>query len=50
MVICAAISFSPAIYVQAKKHLTDTQKEDNTASDKQGNTCNLGSSHDQCRD
>jgi hypothetical protein len=43
---------SPAIYVNAKKHhhLSDTQKEDSTASDKQGNTCNFGPSHDQCRD
>ena len=41
----------PGIYVNAKKHhhLTDTQKEDSTASDKQGNPCTFGKSYDQCR-
>src|SRR3954467_3655589 len=43
---------SPAMYVNAKhhRHLTDTQKEDSTTSDKQGNTCNFGPDHDQCYD
>ena len=43
---------SPAIMVNAKKHrhLTDTEKEDGTATDKVGRSCNEGSNHDQCHD
>ena len=41
---------SPAIYAKHKHHLTDTEKEDSTASDKQDNPCNFGPDHDQCRD
>jgi hypothetical protein len=40
---------SPAIYAK-KHHLSDTQKEDSTASDAQGRPCNFGPSHDECRD
>lgn len=41
---------SPAIYAKHKHHLTDTEKEDSSASDAQGTPCNFGSHHDQCRD
>jgi hypothetical protein len=30
--------------------LTDTQKEDSTASDANGNPCDLGPAHDECSD
>jgi hypothetical protein len=36
----------PAVY--AKKHQSDTQKEDSTASDANGNPCNFGPSNDGC--
>lgn len=46
------IVISPASNVSAKRHhhLTDTQKEDSTASDSQGRPCTFGPSHDECRD
>ncbi|MGC2598620.1 MAG: hypothetical protein WA395_10875 [Nitrososphaeraceae archaeon] len=31
-----------------KHHLTDTQKEDSTASDSNGRACDFGPSHDEC--
>jgi hypothetical protein len=37
------------VYAKKHHHLTDTEKEDSTASDAQGNPCNFGPDHDQCR-
>ena len=45
------VATSPATYVQAKKHhLTDTEKEDGTATDKVSRLCNEGPHHDECHD
>ena len=43
---------SPAIMANTKKHhhLTDTEKEDGTATDKVGRLCNEGPHHDECHD
>ena len=48
-VLTTASMSLPAVYAKKHHHFTDTQKEDNTASDAQGNPCNFGPSHDQCR-
>ena len=48
MLTTASISL-PAVYAK-KHHLSDTQKEDSTAGDSQGNPCDLGRHHDQCKD
>ena len=40
----------PAVYAKKHHHLTDTQREDSTTTDSNGRACNLGPSHDQCRD
>jgi len=49
--LTALVVASPATIVQAKKHhLTDTEKEDGTATDKVGRPCNEGPHHDQCHD
>ena len=39
-----------AVYAKKHHHLTDTEKEDSTASDAQGRACDFGPSHDECRD
>jgi hypothetical protein len=49
IITTASVSL-PAVYAKKHHHLTDTQQEDSTASDAQGNPCNFGSHHDQCRD
>jgi len=41
---------SPAIYAKKHHHLTDTEKEDGTATDKVGRLCNEGPHHDECHD
>ena len=53
VIILAVTSMIGTPVLMANKHhnhLTDTQREDSTASDAQGNTCNFGRHHDQCRD
>ena len=39
---------SPAIYAKKHHRLTDTEKEDSTASDAQGRPCTFGPAHDEC--
>lgn len=48
--VMTSVSVSLPAIMAKKHHLTDTQKEDSTTSDAQGNTCNFGPDHDQCRD
>jgi|SRR5689334_7229477 hypothetical protein len=36
------------VYAKKHHHLTDTEKEDSTASDSNGNACTFGEHHDQC--
>ena len=38
----------PAVYAKKHHHLSDTEKEDSTASDSNGRACDLGPSHDEC--
>lgn len=48
--VMTSVSVSLPAIMAKKHHLTDTQKEDSTTSDKQGNPCTFGPSHDECRD
>jgi hypothetical protein len=50
IIVIAVIAMMTAGQVYAKKHhhLTDTQKEDSTASDSQGRTCEFGPQNDEC--
>ena len=50
IMIVGMTASTPAIMAKKHHHLTDTQKEDSTTSDAQGNTCNFGPHHDECRD
>jgi hypothetical protein len=47
IITTASVSF-PAVYAKKHHHLTDTEKEDSTASDSQGRTCDFGSHNDEC--
>jgi hypothetical protein len=47
--VMTSVSVSlPAVYAKKYHHLTDTEKEDSTASDSNGRACDLGPSHDEC--
>jgi hypothetical protein len=48
-VLTTASMSLPTVYAK-KHHLSDTQKEDSTASDSQGVPCTFGPHHDECRD
>jgi len=48
-VLTTASMSLPAVYAKKHHHFTDTQKEDSTASDANGNPCNFGPAHDECR-
>jgi hypothetical protein len=47
IITTASVSL-PAVYAKKHHHFTDTQKEDSTASDANGNSCTFGPSHDEC--
>jgi hypothetical protein len=51
IIVIAVIAMMTAGQVYAKKHhhLTDTQKEDSSASDVYGRPCNFGPDYDQCK-
>ena len=49
IITTASVSL-PAVYAKKHRHLTDTEKEDGTASDKVGRPCNEGPHHDECHD
>ena len=49
-IVTTGIATGTAVMAKKNHHLTDTQKEDSTATDAQGNICNFGSHHDECRD
>ena len=47
IITTASVSL-PAVYGKKHHHFTDTQKEDSTASDANGNPCDFGPAHDEC--
>ena len=47
IITTASVSL-PTVYAKKHHHLTDTQKEDSTASDANGNECTAGPAHDEC--
>ena len=46
--VMTSVSVSLPAIMAKKHHLTDTQKEDRTASDANGNPCIYGPAHDVC--